>query len=133
MKNIVCSEIRVLFQSNTTRKSLYSYNNTGYHERWGIATKDGEKHCTSIINVPLYAKLIFYKTIKYKTTNQFIFVYVSIIFTAFFLHEARTFLSLPTQEGSRFQQPRSCLNFLSYRCSIPGETEFFILIIPSVI
>ena len=26
VKNIVCSEIRVLFQPNTTRKSPYSYN-----------------------------------------------------------------------------------------------------------
>ena len=26
VKNIVCSEIRILFQPNTTRKSLYSYN-----------------------------------------------------------------------------------------------------------
>ena len=30
MKNIVCSEIRILFQPNTTRKSLYSYNNINY-------------------------------------------------------------------------------------------------------
>ena len=26
VKNIVCSEIRILFQPNTSRKSLYSYN-----------------------------------------------------------------------------------------------------------
>ena len=32
MKNIVCSEIRILFQSNTSRKSLYSYNKNKYYE-----------------------------------------------------------------------------------------------------
>ena len=30
VKNIVCSEIRILFQPNTTRKSLYSYNKYNY-------------------------------------------------------------------------------------------------------
>ena len=30
VKNIVCSELRILFQPNTTRKSLYSYNKKCY-------------------------------------------------------------------------------------------------------